>query len=66
MKNGKGKEHIAEDLSHSSPTDPEEAPGEDQAPATVAAAVSQGAEEAAQANAEADAPVQPGNGRPQV
>ncbi|XP_059539715.1 centrosomal protein of 290 kDa isoform X1 [Myotis daubentonii] len=63
VKNGKGKEHIAEDLSHSSCTDPEESPGEDQAPAAVAAAVDQCAEEA---NSETDVPVQPGNGGPQT
>lgn len=66
MKNGKGKEHIAEDLSHSNCTDPEESPGEDPAPATVAAAVNPCAEEATQANSETDVPVQPGNGGPQV
>ncbi|XP_045444271.1 centrosomal protein of 290 kDa isoform X2 [Pipistrellus kuhlii] len=66
VKNGKGKEHIAEDLSHSSCTDPEESPGEDPAPATVAAAVNPCAEEATQANSETDVPVQPGNGGPQT
>lgn len=66
MKNGKGKKDIAEDLSYSSCMDPEQSPGEEQAPATVAAAENPYAEEATQANSETDVPVQPGNGGPQV
>lgn len=65
-KNEKEKEHIAEDVSLYSHVDPEESAGENHDYGTVAAAVNQFAEEAAQANSETDAPVQPRNDVSQV
>ncbi|XP_070363135.1 centrosomal protein of 290 kDa isoform X3 [Equus asinus] len=56
--NEKGKGNIAEDVSHNSHMDPEESTGEDRDSAAVAAALTQCAEEDAQANSETDAPGQ--------
>jgi len=58
-KNDEGKGHIAEDVSHNNHLDPEESAREDPDYAAVAAALSQCAEEDAQADSDADVPVQP-------
>ncbi|XP_058597828.1 centrosomal protein of 290 kDa isoform X4 [Neofelis nebulosa] len=60
-KNVKGKGHTAEDVSHDHHLDPEGSAGEDRDCATVAAALTESAEEEAQANSETDVPVQPRN-----
>uniref|UniRef100_A0ABI7XCY5 Centrosomal protein of 290kDa coiled-coil region domain-containing protein n=1 Tax=Felis catus TaxID=9685 RepID=A0ABI7XCY5_FELCA len=60
-KNVKGKGHTAEDVSHDHHMDPEGSAGEDRDCATVAAALTESAEEEAQANSETDVPVQPRN-----
>ncbi|XP_045321187.1 centrosomal protein of 290 kDa isoform X4 [Leopardus geoffroyi] len=60
-KNVKGKGHTAEDVSHNHHMDPEGSAGEDRDCATVAAALTESAEEEAQANSETDVPVQPRN-----
>ncbi|XP_053082546.1 centrosomal protein of 290 kDa isoform X4 [Acinonyx jubatus] len=60
-KNVKGKGHTAEDVSHDHHMDPEGSAGEDHDCATVAAALTESAEEEAQANSETDVPVQPRN-----
>ncbi|KAB1270116.1 Centrosomal protein of 290 kDa [Camelus dromedarius] len=60
-KNEKGKGHVAEDVGHSHHMDPEESAGEDGGCAAGAAAVTQCAEEDAQANSETDAPAQSRN-----
>ncbi|XP_039724937.1 centrosomal protein of 290 kDa isoform X5 [Pteropus medius] len=65
-KDEKEKGHIAEDVSHNGHVDPEESSGENHDYGTVAAAVNQFAKEAAQANSETDAPVQPRNDVSQV
>ncbi|KAF3814592.1 hypothetical protein GH733_017750 [Mirounga leonina] len=58
-KNDEGKGHIAEDVSHNNHLDPEESAREDPDYATVAAALNQLAEEDAQADSDADVPIQP-------
>ncbi|XP_064347638.1 centrosomal protein of 290 kDa isoform X3 [Camelus dromedarius] len=65
-KNEKGKGHVAEDVGHSHHMDPEESAGEDGGCAAGAAAVTQCAEEDAQANSETDAPAQSRNEVSQV
>ncbi|XP_072829367.1 centrosomal protein of 290 kDa isoform X3 [Vicugna pacos] len=65
-KNEKGKGHVAEDVGHSHHMDPEESAGEDSSCAAGAAAVTQCAEEDAQANSETDAPAQSRNEVSQV
>ncbi|XP_043417897.1 centrosomal protein of 290 kDa isoform X3 [Prionailurus bengalensis] len=60
-KNVNGKGHTAEDVSHDHHMDPEGSAGEDRDCATVAAALTESAEEEAQANSETDVPVQPRN-----
>lgn len=64
--NEKGKEYIAEDGNHSNHMDPEESAGEDRGHGTGAAAVTQWAEEDAQANSETDVLVQPRSAESQV
>ncbi|XP_047595404.1 centrosomal protein of 290 kDa isoform X2 [Lutra lutra] len=58
-KNDEGEGQVAEAVGHSNHWDPEESAREDPDYATVAAALSQCAEEGAQANSDSDGPVRP-------